>query len=82
MRSVQDTEQKQVIALRKIFGKDLKEATIELENFLKSLNVKLNYEVYGISEKDFLNIVKYAFEGERGKNFSGKKENILQNLCK
>ena len=67
-------------AICEIFCKDLEGGAAELENFLLSLGVKLNYFDYGISKLEFLRIVDDAFDGDRGRNFLGKKENLLNEI--
>ena len=80
MRSIQDIDDQQAAAICAIFEKDLEGGAVELEDFLLSLGVKLNYFDYGISKLEFLKIVSDAFDGERGRNFLGKKENFLNEL--
>ena len=82
MRSVENIESKQKLALEAIFETNLQNGSKKLEIFLAKLGVRLDYTDYGISHEEFLNITEEAFLGERGKNFLGQKEDFLHKLNK
>lgn len=63
--------------LRAIFGDDNRSASDELSAFLERLDVSTDYRSYGIDEAEFISLVDLAFDGERGQNFVGKKEELL-----
>lgn len=64
--------------LKEIFGHDLEQGASNLEIFLLSAGVAHRFSDYGVPENDCMNIINDAFEGERGRNFIGTKENFLK----
>jgi alcohol dehydrogenase len=63
--------------LQAIFGADNQSASDQLSAFLAKLGVSTDYLSYGIGEGEFRQFVDLAFDGERGQNFIGKKEELL-----
>lgn len=63
----QDKQRDQI--LQKVFGPDLKNAKHTLITFLQSLNVKTEFIDYGVQESEAREIISYAMQGARGKNF-------------
>lgn len=59
--------------LQQILGHDLKEAQLHLVNFLHSLDVKTEFNDYGVENREAEEIISYAMGGPRGKNFIGSK---------
>lgn len=57
--------------LQHLLGENLSEAQTKLLNFLDSLNVKAEFRDYGVDEIQRVEIVNYAMQGARGKNFIG-----------
>jgi phosphonate metabolism-associated iron-containing alcohol dehydrogenase len=57
--------------LQRIFGPDLGNAQAQLQNFLRSLEVKTEFSDYGVSDTEAREMVEYALQGARGKNFIG-----------
>jgi phosphonate metabolism-associated iron-containing alcohol dehydrogenase len=82
MRSVENIESDQKLALEAIFETDLQNGSKKLEKFLTNLGISIDYNDYGISHEEFLNITEGAFLGERGKNFFGRKEDFIYELNK
>lgn len=63
--------------LRAIFGTDANEAAAQLSEMMASLGVSTDYRSYGIGDQEFAALVDLAFDGERGQNFIGRKEELL-----
>lgn len=63
--------------LQAIFGTDHETASEQLSAFLAKLGVSTDYRSYGIGNEEFRELIVQAFEGERGQNFIGKKEELL-----
>lgn len=57
--------------LEKIFGNDVQKAQIKLSSFLHLLGVKTEFSDYNVREEEKIEIVNYAMQGARGKNFIG-----------
>jgi phosphonate metabolism-associated iron-containing alcohol dehydrogenase len=57
--------------LQRIFGPDLAHAQSQLQQFLQSLEVKTEFSDYGVSDTEAREMVEYALQGARGKNFIG-----------
>ena len=60
-------------ALRRIFGPDLNEGIRKLTTFLQGIGVKTDPSAYGISPSEWSRLVDKAREGERGRNFIGRR---------
>tara|TARA_B100001057_G_scaffold483699_1_gene560818 strand:- start:491 stop:1603 length:1113 start_codon:yes stop_codon:yes gene_type:complete len=63
--------------LQLIFNDNLKNASIKLAEFMRSLKVPLNLNEIKVPVQEWNNIVNDAFLGERGKNFIGNKEAFI-----
>jgi len=59
--------------LQRVFGNDLGEAQAQLRDFLHSLNVKTEFADYGVTAKEAEEMIDFAMQGARGKNFIGAK---------
>ncbi|MEN8282200.1 iron-containing alcohol dehydrogenase PsrA [Acinetobacter gerneri] len=55
--------------LQKIFGTELEKAKHKLQSFLQSLNVKTEFIDYGVKDSEAQEMISYAMQGARGKNF-------------
>ena len=64
--------------LRRIFGDDLDSAATELENFLNRLGVATKASSYGVQSDEWKELVTAALAGERGRNFIGTSERVLE----
>jgi phosphonate metabolism-associated iron-containing alcohol dehydrogenase len=62
--------------LNGIFGADANEAADQLEAFLRSLGIATDHHRYGIDDSEWGELLDLAFDGERGQNFIGKRENL------
>ena len=65
-------------ALAQIFGPDLKAAADRLESFLGELGVSARAADYGVPQTEFLSLIDDALEGERGLNFIGSRDAVLE----
>lgn len=63
--------------LNAIFGADAGAAADLLTAFLHKLDVVTDYRHYGIDDAEWRQLIGLAFDGERGQNFIGKRENLL-----
>lgn len=63
--------------LRSIFGADAAGAAERLETTLSKLGVSTDYRHYGIEEAEWRDLINHAFEGERGQNFIGGRQDLL-----
>jgi phosphonate metabolism-associated iron-containing alcohol dehydrogenase len=63
--------------LTAIFGSDARGAADELAATLNRLGVVTDYRHYGIDDAEWRELLDLAFDGERGQNFIGKRENLL-----
>ncbi|MBV6823207.1 iron-containing alcohol dehydrogenase PsrA [Pseudomonas sp. PD9R] len=59
--------------LQRIFGNDLHKAQGQLREFLHSLDVKTEFADYGLTQKQAEEMIHFAMQGARGKNFIGSK---------
>ncbi|KAB0488079.1 phosphonate metabolism-associated iron-containing alcohol dehydrogenase [Pseudomonas reinekei] len=59
--------------LQHIFGNDLHRAQDRLRNFLHSLNVKTEFADYGVTATQAQQMIDFAMQGARGKNFIGSR---------
>lgn len=64
--------------LRAIFGCSAPEAADRLEAFLAGLGVATDFARYGIDAREWSELIDAAFEGERGQNFIGSREDLLE----
>ena len=65
-------------ALQCIFGRDLNAAADWLTEFLSRLGVSMNPQDHGVEGREWEALVDAAFEGERGLNFIGSKEEFFR----
>lgn len=59
--------------LQRIFGNDLHKAQSQLRGFLHSLDVKTEFADYGVTAKEAEEMINFAMQGARGKNFIGSQ---------
>lgn len=59
--------------LRRVFGSDLQKAQDQLREFLHSLDVKTEFTDYGVTAQEAEQMINYAMQGARGKNFIGSQ---------
>jgi phosphonate metabolism-associated iron-containing alcohol dehydrogenase len=59
--------------LQRIFGNDLHKAQVQLREFLHSLDVKTEFADYGLTQKQAEEMIRFAMQGARGKNFIGSQ---------
>jgi phosphonate metabolism-associated iron-containing alcohol dehydrogenase len=64
--------------LTAIFGDDLSAGANRLEEFLNGLGVSTDFKNYGIEPEDWEALILDAFDGERGQNFAGTRQALLQ----
>ena len=69
-------------ALQRIFGPDLEAGAGRLEAFLVDLGVSVDPADYGVSPAAFQALIAAAFEGERGRNFIGRRERMLETAAR
>ena len=60
-------------ALRRIFGADLERGVDQLGRFLEGIGVSTAPADYGVSGKEWDSLVDNAMQGERGRNFIGRR---------
>ncbi|KQV12612.1 MULTISPECIES: iron-containing alcohol dehydrogenase PsrA [unclassified Pseudomonas] len=59
--------------LQRIFGNDLQSAQDQLREFLHSLGVKTEFADYGVTPSEAEEMINFAMQGARGKNFIGSQ---------
>ncbi|WP_095128541.1 iron-containing alcohol dehydrogenase PsrA [Pseudomonas sp. Irchel s3h14] len=59
--------------LQRIFGNDLQGAQDQLREFLHSLGVKTEFADYGVTPSEAEEMIHFAMQGARGKNFIGSQ---------
>jgi alcohol dehydrogenase len=64
-------------ALKRVFGANLEAGAGRLEAFLAGLEVSSDAADHGVDGKEWLELIKRAFDGERGQNFVGRREKVL-----
>ena len=64
-------------ALKRVFGANLEAAAGQLESFLAGLGVSAEPLDHGVDAKEWFELVRGAFDGERGRNFVGRREKVL-----
>ena len=67
-------------ALKRVFGANLLAAAERLEEFLASLGVSVAPADYGLDQKEWLELIRAAFDGERGRNYIGRPAMILSHV--
>lgn len=78
LRSVRGTGGLCEQSLQRIFGGDLNQGADVLEDFLGKLGVACNPQSYGIERKNWSALVADSLEGERGRNFLGSKDRLME----
>jgi phosphonate metabolism-associated iron-containing alcohol dehydrogenase len=78
LRSVAEAEGLTRDGLTAIFGADLNAGAYRLEQFLENLGVSTDFKSYGIAPGDWARLITDAFDGERGQNFTGTRQALLQ----
>jgi phosphonate metabolism-associated iron-containing alcohol dehydrogenase len=63
--------------LMQIFGEDLVAEADRLDDFLRGLGVSTDFKAYGIDPDNWTALIMDAFDGERGQNFSGTRQALL-----
>ena len=66
--------------LRRIFGEDLSAGADRLEAFLVNLGVSVDKADYGIEDGEWRALIESAITGERGRNFIGSQERVVESL--
>ncbi len=64
-------------ALKRVFGANLEAGAEQLEAFLTGLEVSVDAADHGVDEKAWFELAEGAFDGERGRNFVGRREKVL-----
>jgi phosphonate metabolism-associated iron-containing alcohol dehydrogenase len=64
-------------SLRRIFGDDLDRGVADLERMLASVGVSTDVASYGVGETEWRDLIDDALLGERGRNFLGSKEMLM-----
>ena len=64
-------------ALQRIFGVDLERGARQLEAFIEQLGVSTKIEDHGVSPAEWEGLIDAAFEGERGRNYIGRREAVV-----
>jgi alcohol dehydrogenase len=78
LRSVSGTEGLAGDALAHIFGADLLAGSERLQRFLEDLGVSTDFRTYGFDASAWTALILGAFDGERGQNFIGSKQELLR----
>ncbi|MGI9317298.1 MAG: iron-containing alcohol dehydrogenase PsrA [bacterium] len=66
--------------LHRIFGNDLDKAVTELDLFLNDLDVSTRASSYGVQDEEWKELLTLALAGERGLNFIGTHERVMENF--
>ena len=77
IRSVADEGGICAEGLGAIFGSEAKDAADQLSAFLNKLGIATDHRHYGIDDAEWRELIDLAFDGERGQNFIGTRENLL-----
>jgi len=67
-------------SLRRIFGSDLDNAVLELDRFINALGVSTRASSYGVQNEEWKALLTSALAGERGLNFIGTHERVMENF--
>jgi phosphonate metabolism-associated iron-containing alcohol dehydrogenase len=67
-------------SLRRIFGDDLEQAVTDLDRFINSLDVSTRASSYGVQSEEWKSLLTSALAGERGLNFIGTHERVMENF--
>ena len=66
--------------LRRIFGDDLEQAVVKLERYINDLGVSTRASSYGVQNEEWRTLLTSALAGERGRNFIGTHERVMENF--
>lgn len=78
LRSVQGVGGLCEESLKQIFGEDLAKGADDLEDTLGMLGISCNPAAYRIDRQAWAALVAHSLEGERGRNFLGSKERLIE----
>lgn len=78
LRSVQGVGGLCEDGLKQIFGADLARAADNLEDFMGMLGVSCDPASYKVEQREWQLLIEDAFEGERGKNFIGSRDRLIE----
>ena len=67
--------------MKQIFGPDLAVGADDLARMLNKLGVQTRAQDYGVTPEKWREMVIFALEGVRGRNFIGDREVILKTLA-
>ena len=65
-------------SLKQIFGADLAKGADDLERLLETLGISCNPASYKIDRKEWHSLIEESLQGERGKNFLGSRERLIE----
>ncbi len=66
--------------LRRIFGDNLDHAEMDLKRFINGLDVSTKASCYGVQSEEWEALLTSALAGERGLNFIGTHERVMENF--
>ena len=66
--------------LRRIFGDNLDKAVTKLDQFINGLEVSTKASSYGVQSEEWEELLTSALAGERGLNFIGTHERVMENF--
>ena len=66
--------------LRRIFGDVLDQAVMDLDRFINGLDVSTRASSYGVQSEEWKSLLTSALAGERGLNFIGTHERVMENF--
>lgn len=78
LRSVQGAGGLCEDSLKQIFGPDLRRGADDLEEFMATLGISSNPADYDIDRKEWRELIEELLQGERGRNFLGSHERLLE----
>jgi alcohol dehydrogenase len=77
MRSVIGCDAACDAALSRIFGPDLEAGAARLDRLLHTLGISNRATDHGIAARDWQALIDDALAGERGRNFIGSRERLI-----
>jgi alcohol dehydrogenase class IV len=78
LRSVQGAGGLCEDSLKQIFGANLAQGADDLEDFMGMLGISCNPASYKIDRQEWRALIEESLEGERGKNFLGSGERLIE----
>ncbi|MEH2611282.1 phosphonoacetaldehyde reductase [Bradyrhizobium sp. AZCC 1693] len=78
LRSVQGAGGLCEDSLKQIFGANLAQGADDLEDFMGMLGISCNPASYKIDRQEWRALIEESLEGERGKNFLGSRERLIE----